>query len=235
MQQVLVYADSLTWGIIPGTRNRLPCDARWPGVMELALVASGHEVRVIEDCLNGRRTVYEDPYKPGRNGLTGLEQQIEVNSPLAAVVVMLGTNDFQSMHLHTAWHAAEGVAAVVRAIRRAPLEPGMPIPEILVVVPPMIVEAKGPIAAKFAGAPARCVGLAAEYRRMAAEVGCHLTLAASKMPSFNPTSPTKWSQPWRRTNPISVITWATSFTSPACTMTIIPSSTSRMSSTLLRS
>jgi len=178
VQQVLVYADSLTWGIVPGTRNRLSFDARWPGVMELALIASGHEVRVIEDCLNGRRTVSEDPYKPGRNGLTGVEQRIEANSPLALVVVMLGTNDFQSMHPHTAWHAAEGVAAIVRAIRRAPLEPGMPSPEILVVVPPPIVEPRGPIAAKFAGAPAKCVGLAAEFRRMAAEVGCHLFDAA---------------------------------------------------------
>lgn len=34
MQQVLVYADSLSWGIIPTTRQRLAFDARWPGVME---------------------------------------------------------------------------------------------------------------------------------------------------------------------------------------------------------
>jgi lysophospholipase L1-like esterase len=174
VQQVLVYADSLSWGIIPGTRRRMPFGARWPGVMELALAASGHQVRVIEDCLNGRRTVYDDPYKPGRNGLDGVEQRIEVNSPLAAVVLMLGTNDFQSMHPHAAWHAAEGVAAIVRAIRRAPIEPGMPVPEVLVVVPPPILEPRGPLAAKFAGAPTKCAGLAAEYRRMAAEVDCHL-------------------------------------------------------------
>ena len=49
MEQVLVYGDSLTWGIIPGTRRRLPFDARWPGVMELALIAAGRKVRVIED------------------------------------------------------------------------------------------------------------------------------------------------------------------------------------------
>lgn len=174
MHQILVYADSLTWGIIPGTRRRLSFDARWPGVMELALIASDHKVRVIEDCLNGRRTVLNDPYKPGRNGLVGIEQRIEVNSPLALIILMLGTNDFQSMHSHTAWHAAEGVAAIVQAIRRAPIEPGMPMPQILVVVPPPIQEPRGPIATKFVGAPAKCVGLAEEYRRMAAEVGCDL-------------------------------------------------------------
>jgi lysophospholipase L1-like esterase len=111
VQQVLVYSDSLSWGIVPTTRRRLPFDARWPGVMEIALTGHGHAVRIIEDCLNGRRTVWEDPFKPGRNGLVGLAQRIEINSPLSLVMLMLGTNDFQSMHPHTAWHAAQGIAA----------------------------------------------------------------------------------------------------------------------------
>jgi hypothetical protein len=38
MQYILVYSDSAAWGIIPMTRRRLPFDARWPGVMELALL-----------------------------------------------------------------------------------------------------------------------------------------------------------------------------------------------------
>lgn len=71
MQHILVYSDSAAWGIIPMTRRRLPFDARWPGVMELALLQSGRRVRVIEDCLNGRRTVWDDPFKAGRNGLLG--------------------------------------------------------------------------------------------------------------------------------------------------------------------
>jgi lysophospholipase L1-like esterase len=65
MQQILVYADSLTWGIIPDTRKRLPFDERWPGVLENMLTAGGRRVRVIEDCLNGRRTVWDDPFKLG--------------------------------------------------------------------------------------------------------------------------------------------------------------------------
>ena len=59
MQQILVYADSLSWGIIPDTRERFRFDQRWPGVMELALQRAGLSVRVIENCLNGRRTVWE--------------------------------------------------------------------------------------------------------------------------------------------------------------------------------
>ncbi len=172
MQQILIYSDSLTWGIIPDSRRRLPFDERWPGVMEGALSRSGCATRVIEDCLNGRRTAFDDPYKPGRNGLLGLEQRIEIHSPLALVILMLGTNDFQSMHPHNAWHAAQGMAALVDAVRRAPIEPGMPVPMVLVVAPPPIGQPKGTIAPKFEGASRKCTGLAEAYEQVARERGC---------------------------------------------------------------
>src|SRR5271170_5497437 len=115
MKQILVYADSLSWGIIPLTRNRLPFAQRWPGLMEQELVRLGHDVRVLEDCLNGRRTVFDDPYLPDRNG-------------------------------------QQGLATLVRTIRQAPIEPGMPVPPVLVVVPPPIGMPQGLMAAKFQGA-----------------------------------------------------------------------------------
>ncbi len=172
MQQILVYADSLSWGIIPMTRRRLEFDKRWPGVLEIELLKSGRQVRVIEDCLNGRRTMYEDPVKPGRNGLIGLAQRMEVNSPLALVIVMLGTNDFQFNHEHDATDAARGISELVKAIRSAPLEPGMPTPEVLVVAAPPIMQPKGDIAAKFKGAEKKCMGLAAAYKQVCDEAGC---------------------------------------------------------------
>jgi len=178
MKHILVYGDSLSWGIIPNTRQRLPFYRRWTGVLEAQLVSGGKKVRVIEDCLNGRRTAWDDPFKPGRNGLSGIGQRIEVNSPLALVIVMLGTNDFQSSHQNDAWHSAQGLAAIVRAIRSAPIEPGMLIPPILIVSPPMIAP-KGMIAAKFSGAEVRCVGMAAAQRQIAAEEGCAYLDAAS--------------------------------------------------------
>lgn len=184
MQQILVYSDSLTWGIIPETRNRLSFDDRWPGVLENCVCRNGRRIRIIEDCLNGRRTVWEDPFKPGRNGLTGLAQRIEMHSPLALVILMLGTNDFQFSHpYHNAWSAAQGVAALVMAIRQAPIEPGMPVPPILIVCPPPISAPRGAIAAKFAGAEQRCNGLAAAYRSVSAELGCHFFDASSVTPA----------------------------------------------------
>ena len=172
MHQILVYADSLTWGIVPNTRQRLAFDERWPGVMEGELLRIGHAVRVIEDALNGRRTVWEDPYKPGRNGLQGLEQRVEINSPLSLVMLMLGTNDFQSMHDHRANHAAQGMVALIQAVRRAPIEPGMPVPEIAVIAPPPIRTPKGALAWKFEGSDAKCRGLSDAYAAVAAEHHC---------------------------------------------------------------
>ena len=172
MQQILVYSDSLSWGIVPNTRKRLGFAERWPGVMEDHLIRAGRSVRVIEDCLNGRRTVLEDPFKPGRNGLTGLQQRIEVSSPLTLVVLLLGTNDFQSTHSYNAYHSAQGVATLVRAIRTAPIEPGMPVPEILIVAPPPARTAKGAMAPKFEGADVKSKGLAEALAEVATELGC---------------------------------------------------------------
>lgn len=178
MKQILVYGDSLSWGIVPGTRRRLLFSERWPGILEAALLSGGQGVRVIEDCLNGRRTVWDDPFKPGRNGLAGIEQRIEINSPLSLVILMLGTNDFQSVHQHTASHSAQGIASLVRAIRRAPIEPDMPVPPVLVVAPPPCETPAGTMADKFAGARERSAGLSAAYASVAAELGCEFFDAA---------------------------------------------------------
>ncbi|MEX2523620.1 MAG: SGNH/GDSL hydrolase family protein [Gammaproteobacteria bacterium] len=177
MQQILVYADSLSWGIIPDSRKRFAFRQRWPGVMELELEKLGHEVRVIEDCLNGRRTVWEDPFKPGRNGLSGLEQRIEIHSPLSLVILFLGTNDFQSVHQYNAWHSAQGIAALIAAIRRAPVEPGMPVPEILVVAPPDI-RPKDSMLEKFSRADEKSAGLAETFENAARQQNCRFFNAA---------------------------------------------------------
>jgi len=179
MKQILVYSDSLTWGIIPNTRERLSFGDRWTGVAENFLNKDAAKYRIIENCLNGRRTVWEDPFKPGRNGLSGIEQVIEMHSPLELVVLMLGTNDFQSMHTHNAWHSAQGIRSLVEAIRHAPIEPGMPKPSIFIVAPPPIKTPRGPIAPKFEGGEHKCLGLAGEYKIVAKELSCSFFDASS--------------------------------------------------------
>src|SRR6267378_4271123 len=146
MHQILIYSESVTWGIIPDTRARLPFDERWPGVLENKLNASGPRIRVIEDCLNGRRTAWDDPFKRGRNGLEGLAQRI---------------------------------TALINEIWTSPIEPGMPVPPVLVVCPPQIRSPRGNIAPKFRDAEQRCAGLAEAYMQVASGLGCHFFNAST--------------------------------------------------------
>ena len=172
MKHILVYSDSISWGIIPMSRDRFAFDQRWPGILEINLNKLGKNVRVIEDCLNGRRTIYDDPIRPGRNGLIGLSQRIEVNSPLDLVILMLGTNDFQANHEHIAQDAARGMKLLIHAIQETVLEPGMLLPRILIVAPPPILEPKGDIAIKFIDGDKKCLGLAAVYEQLCKEEKC---------------------------------------------------------------
>lgn len=169
MKHILVYSDSLSWGIIPNTRKRLPFEKRWTGILEKELILKQKNYRVIENCLNGRRTVWRDPLKQGRDGSQGLAQVIEMHSPLELVILMLGTNDFQCTHANNAWLSAQGTAKLIDIIRKAPIEPEMPIPKILVIAPPKIIKPKGPISNKFNGSEKRCVGLADELAKISKE------------------------------------------------------------------
>ena len=179
VRQILVYGDSLSWGVIPGTRQRFGFDKRWPGVMEYELNESGDSIRVIEDCLNGRRTYLEDPHKPGRNGLIGLEQRIEVNAPLSLVIVALGTNDFQATHEINASQSAQGIREIITSVRQAPIEPGMAIPDVLIVAPPRLQATKGDIGSKFKDAETKAVGLSEAFDEAARDAGCYFFDAGS--------------------------------------------------------
>ncbi len=95
IKTILCYGDSNTWGYIPATAGRYPPDVRWPGVMRKLL---GEKYNVIEEGLNGRTTVWEDPYKPGRNGLELLIPILDSHNPIDLVVVMLGTNDLKHFY-----------------------------------------------------------------------------------------------------------------------------------------
>jgi lysophospholipase L1-like esterase len=173
MKHILIYSDSLSWGIIPNTRKRLDFDKRWTGVFEHALNANDKDVRIIENCLNGRRTVWSDPYKEGRDGSQGLAQVMEINAPLALVILMLGHNDFQNTHDNSAWLSAQGMQKLIQIIRQAPIEPEMPTPEILIIAPPVITKPKGAIANKFKDAEKRCIGLAKDLETIAENNNTH--------------------------------------------------------------
>ncbi len=179
MQQILIYSDSLSWGIIPNTRLRLSFSQRWPGVLEQSLIEQKKSVRIVENCLNGRRTVWDDPFKAGRNGCDTLAQVIEMHSPLKLIVLMLGTNDFQNTHDNNAQLASHGIVKLINIVRSAAIEPGMSTPEILIICPPTIVQAKGAIASKFTGAEQRCLNFSSHLKNVSDEQDCYFLDANS--------------------------------------------------------
>lgn len=174
MKQIFIYSDSVSWGVIPNTRGeRFEFNKRWPGVFENNLNSKGFNVRVIEDCLNGRRTAWEDPKKDGRNGLIGISQKIEAFSPLSLIIILLGTNDFQAIHNVTSKHSAQGLSTLITKIKSSPIEEMLNIPEILVIAPPLVLNPAGDLAKKFQGSKRKCKDLANELEQIAIAQGCH--------------------------------------------------------------
>ena len=171
MKQILCFGDSNTWGYDGESGERLPFKVRWTGRLQKAY--EGKDVRIIEEGLCGRTTQFHDWYRKNRCGLDAFPLLLESHSPLAGVVIMLGTNDCK-----TCFHAsAEQIAGGVRQLVRQAKHAG--VPEILVVSPIVL----GHGVAQFDGefnedSVALSHSLKAAYASVAAEEGCRF-LAAS--------------------------------------------------------
>ena len=92
MINVLFYGDSNTWGYDPATSLRYPYRIRWTTVCAKAL---GRRYCCIPAGMNGRTTAFDDPFKGARNGLTGLDYELQTHKPIDLLVIMLGTNDMK--------------------------------------------------------------------------------------------------------------------------------------------
>lgn len=111
--RVLCYGDSNTWGYTAGTAERYDEDTRWSKLLESIL---GDNFTIIENGLNGRTTVFDDPLEPHRNGLKGLGYALISSKPIDIVVLCLGTNDLKFTN---AIGAAKGIEELVRTILNA--------------------------------------------------------------------------------------------------------------------
>lgn len=178
-QHLLCYGDSLSWGIIPGSRQRHPFERRWTGIVQGLL---GPRVRVIEECLNGRTTAWDDPQRPGRHGGAYLPQILQTHAPFDAVVLFLGTNDMQAVYDASAGDSARGADALVAAIQSARPEPMTAAPPILLVAPPRIGRPAGAMEEKFRGAQVKSLGFLDAYRVVAERRACQLFDASIVLP-----------------------------------------------------
>jgi len=137
MKTVLCYGDSNTWGYIPKAlraqpNSRYPYDVRWPGIASKIL---GPDYRLIEEALNGRTTVFDDPVEPGRNGIAYLDVALLSHAPIDLVVVMLGSNDTKEHHSTTSRIITQGMSLVAEKILSSDAGLDGKAPKLLIAAP----------------------------------------------------------------------------------------------------
>ena len=133
----MVYGDSNAWGYdsaryVPEADafQRMTETERWPALVRSML---GSDYHIIEDALNGRTLMWDDPYMPGRNGLQGLRTALDAHAPLDLVVLQLGCNELKDYFNLSAAMIAKGMETLVRECG-VPCY-GYPAPKVLLIAP----------------------------------------------------------------------------------------------------
>ena len=169
MKVILCYGDSNTWGWNPATKDRFSRNERWPGVLRKEL-GEGHHV--IEEGLNGRTTVWDDPIEGYKNGKKYLIPCLETHRPIDWVAIMLGTNDLKMRFSLSALDIARGAGVLVDIVQKSSAGPTGGAPEVLLMAPPSVGKLTE-FAEMFEGAEPKSRGFSEHYRRVAEEYGCH--------------------------------------------------------------
>ena len=133
MKSILAVGDSNTWGLVPGSRNRerYPWETRWTGILQM----QSADIRIIDEGLCGRTTVFEDTLRAGRKGTATLPLILETHHPLDAAIIMLGTNDCKTAYGASASDIGRGLEACLDEIGKF-----LPPDKILVVSPALLGE-----------------------------------------------------------------------------------------------
>ena len=117
MREILCFGDSNTYGLIPGTKERYTSNIRWTGILADRLYQDG--IRVVEEGLCGRTTVFEDELRDNRRGCDLLPVILESHNPVDLVILMLGTNDCKTYYHASAEVIGLGIEKLLGQIRQA--------------------------------------------------------------------------------------------------------------------
>lgn len=169
MRVVLCYGDSNTWGFDPVTKGRYSPAERWTGVLAREL---GAGYRVIEEGLNGRTTVWDDPVEGlHKNGKSYLLPCLESHMPIDLVVLMLGTNDLKKRFSVSASDIATSAGVLVEIIQKSAAGIAGSAPRLLLVAPPPVGRLSE-YAEMFDDAEGKSRKFSEYYRLVAMEYGC---------------------------------------------------------------
>jgi lysophospholipase L1-like esterase len=180
MKTILCYGDSNTHGTLPidfdmtetpftPSDYRLPWDKRWTGILQRELGAGYY---VIEEGLNGRTTVWDDPIEGvHKNGLKYLVPCLESHAPVDLVLLMLGTNDLKTRFSVSAFDIALSIGVLVNTIQQSGFGPAGKNPGILLMCPPPLGKMSY-LAELFTDGVKNSLELAKYYRKIAKLYGC---------------------------------------------------------------
>lgn len=174
MKNILCFGDSNTWGYAPATGLRYPHDVRWTGVLQQNL---GSNFRIIEEGLNGRTTVYNEPGRDHRCGLDLLPPLLETHAPLYLVVIMLGTNDLKSCFNQSAEQIAQGAKRVCQEVQDCE-HLAECSPRVVLVSPALVEAVPADDATEFAGAMEISREFSRYYKLVSEELGTYFFDAA---------------------------------------------------------
>ncbi len=89
-KRVLVYGDSVTWGVVPLEFKRFPSDKRFTGILQASL---GDDYEIIEEGLGYRKAKGENPLMENCDGYKTFPAILSTHLPIDILVIYLGKND----------------------------------------------------------------------------------------------------------------------------------------------
>ena len=168
MKRILCFGDSNTWGYDPETHERYDHKTRWPCVMGGDL---GEEYEIVEEGMNGRTTVWNDPVDDLMSGIDYLKPCLISHKPLDLVVIMLGTNDLKDRFCVSAYEIAKSAGRLVQMVQTSDAGPKGTAPDVLLVAPPPIVLGDAGLDTRQHGLE-KSMKFAQAFAEIAAELGC---------------------------------------------------------------
>ena len=181
MYRIMCFGDSNTWGFNPEDRSRFDSNTRWTCVMHKAL---GEGFELVEEGMNGRSTVWDDPVDGLMSGLEYLTPCLLSQKPLNLVLLMLGTNDLKDRFCVTGPEIAKSAGRLVKVIQQSDSGPQDSAPNVVLIAPPPIVEGPDGWGIRQFGLE-KSQQFAASFAEIAKELKCEFVDAGS----FIKTSP----------------------------------------------
>ena len=178
MKRILCFGDSNTYGY-DFLNGRFDDETRWTRRLAAAL---GEGYAVVEEGLNGRTFIHDDPTEGGhKNGMKYLPPCLLSHNPLDLVVIMLGTNDAKERFGMNAFTIAQCAQQMVLLARQYAVNREGKPSKILLVSPIRIADdVDRRMFGDTFGAKSAMVSkeFAREYHRVASLTGCEFLDAA---------------------------------------------------------